>query len=84
MDTPEDSRADGYEPFYREFDSPLMRQLRREAYGEDIGQHSWVGAEELRRDIYRLNLSPYKSVSRPKLRPLWPPYLHPCHRWVSR
>ena len=49
---------DSYESFYREFDSPLMRQLRREAYGEDIGQHSWVGAEELRRDIERLQLLP--------------------------
>ena len=35
-----------------------MRQLRREAYGEDIGQHSWVGADELRGDIHRLKLSP--------------------------
>jgi SAM-dependent methyltransferase len=58
MSTPPGSRADGYEDFYREFDSPLMRQLRCEAYGEDIGQHSWVGAEELRRDIHRLKLSP--------------------------
>ena len=51
MDTSKESRADGYESFYREFDSPLMRQIRREAYGEDIGQHSWVGADELRGDI---------------------------------
>ncbi|SRR6266542_523791 len=58
MGTPPDSRADGYEDLYREFDSPLMRQLRREAYGEDLGQHSWVDAEELRRDIHRLKLSP--------------------------
>lgn len=58
MDISPDSPADGYEDFYREFDSPLMRQLRREAYGEDIGQHSWVGAEELRADIHRLKLSP--------------------------
>ncbi len=58
MDTPRQSLADGYESFYREFDSPLMRQLRREAYGEDIGQHSWVGADELRGDIHRLKLSP--------------------------
>jgi SAM-dependent methyltransferase len=35
-----------------------MRQLRHEAYGEDIGQHSWVGASELRGDIHRLKLSP--------------------------
>jgi SAM-dependent methyltransferase len=58
MDTSKMPRADGYESFYREFDSPLMRQLRREAYGEDIGQHSWVGVEELRGDIPRLKLSP--------------------------
>ncbi len=50
-------QADGYESFYREFDSPLMRRLRREAYGEDIGQHSWVGSEELRADIHRLGLT---------------------------
>jgi SAM-dependent methyltransferase len=53
-----DSRADGYESFYREFDSSLMRRVRKEAYGEDIGQHSWVGADELRADIRRLELSP--------------------------
>ena len=51
------SLADQHEPFYREFDSPLMRQIRLEAYGEDIGQHSWVSADELRRDAQRLGLS---------------------------
>lgn len=34
-----------------------MQQVRREAYGEDIGQHSWVTAEELRADIERLSLT---------------------------
>jgi SAM-dependent methyltransferase len=57
MTIPEESLADAYEDLYREFDSPLIRQLRREAYGEDIGQHSWVRADELRADIQRLNLS---------------------------
>ena len=57
MTLQDDSRADGYEAFYREFDSPLMRQLRREAYGEDIGQHSWVSGNELRGDIQRLGLT---------------------------
>jgi len=51
-----DSKAQGYDSTYREFDSPLMRQLRQEAYGEDIGQHSWVVASELREDISRLGL----------------------------
>jgi cyclopropane fatty-acyl-phospholipid synthase-like methyltransferase len=45
-----------YESLYQEFDSPLMCRLRRQAYGEDIGQHSWVTAEDLRRDVTRLKL----------------------------
>ena len=45
-----------YAAFYRNFDSPLMRQIRREAYGEDIGQHSFVTAAELRADLERLRL----------------------------
>ncbi len=57
MEIANEPRADGYEDFYREFDSPLMRQIRRHAYGEDIGQHSWVGADEVRADIDRLGLS---------------------------
>jgi SAM-dependent methyltransferase len=52
------SQDSGYDSFYREFDSPLMRQLRREAYGEDLGQHSWVIASELHQDTSRLELSP--------------------------
>jgi cyclopropane fatty-acyl-phospholipid synthase-like methyltransferase len=47
-----------YDKLYENFDSPLMRQLRAEAYGKDIGQHSWVTAEELLADIPKLNLSP--------------------------
>jgi SAM-dependent methyltransferase len=72
MDTSRESLADGYESLYREFDSPLMRQLRREAYGEDIGQHSWVGAEELRGDIHRLKLAPSSRVLDLGCRPCGP------------
>jgi hypothetical protein len=57
MNAPLDSEAQGYDSFYREFDSPLMRQVRLEAYGEDIGHHSRVVAHELRRDIARLELA---------------------------
>src|SRR6185295_5407066 len=58
MSAASDSRAPGYDSAYTDFDSPLMHRLRAEAYGEDIGQHSWVTAEELRGDIARLRLSP--------------------------
>ena len=47
-----------YDRLYEHFDSPLMRQLRAEAYGENIGQHSWVTAEELLGKIPKLKLSP--------------------------
>jgi SAM-dependent methyltransferase len=57
MDIPKQSRADRYESFYREFDSPLMQKIRRETFGEDIGLHSWGSAEEMRADVARLNVS---------------------------
>lgn len=49
--------APDYDALYAAFDSPLMRQLREQAYGEDIGQHSWVTADELRADLERLSIS---------------------------
>jgi len=48
----------GYEAIFQQFESPLMSRVRAEAYGEDIGQHSWVNAADLRRDIERLRLVP--------------------------
>ena len=51
------SSANDYDSFYHEFDAPWMQQLRRDAYGEDIGQHSWVTADELRADVVRLGVS---------------------------
>ena len=47
----------GYDSVYEQFNSPVMQKVREEAYGEDIGQHSWVTAEELTEDITRLQLS---------------------------
>jgi SAM-dependent methyltransferase len=57
MNNPADSVKHGYQSLYENFDSPLMSQLRLEAYGEDIGQHSWVTAEDLRGDAPRLRLT---------------------------
>jgi len=52
-----DHESRSYDGCYADFDSPLQQQLRREAYGQDIGQHSWVTANELEQDIPRLRLS---------------------------
>lgn len=57
MNAPADPDEQAYDSLYREFDSPLMRQVRLEAYGEDIGQHSWVTAEQMRAAIARLGLT---------------------------
>lgn len=57
MNDPRKPEAGPYDNLYREFDSTLSRQIRKEAYGDDIGQHSWVTAEELEEDITRLRLT---------------------------
>jgi len=57
MNSPINSKAQSYQSLYEYFDSLPMLKLRREAYGEDIGQHSWVTVEDLRLDIHRLKLS---------------------------
>lgn len=54
--------ASPYDASYRDVDSPLMRRIRREAYGEDIGQHSWVNAAELREDATHLRLAPTRRL----------------------
>lgn len=56
MDHHADNATKNYESFYEGFESSVMREVRREAYGEDIGQHSWVSAADLRRDVVQLKL----------------------------
>ncbi|MDP9255468.1 MAG: class I SAM-dependent methyltransferase [Actinomycetota bacterium] len=60
-DSPE-PEGRSYSDFYSRFDSALMRQLRAEAYGTDIGQHSWVTAEELEEDVPLLLLTEESTV----------------------
>jgi SAM-dependent methyltransferase len=52
-----ESVQDAYDSSYREFDTPLMRSVRKQAYGEDIGQNSWVSAQEVLEDARLLDLS---------------------------
>jgi len=51
-----------YDVHYAHHTFPVYEAVRREAYGEDIGQQSWLTADELRRFIEWLELSPVSHV----------------------
>src|SRR6476659_9922321 len=48
----------GYSTTYSLFDDAVSAELRREIYGEDIGQNSWLTANEYRNWLTWLNLTP--------------------------
>ncbi len=51
-----------YDANYRNFQTDVYEEIRREAFGEDIGQNSWLTSSEL--DLFQswLNLSPDKRL----------------------
>ncbi len=49
---------DHYSKAYGRFDSPVYAEIRRDAYGDDIGQNNWSTAEEHRRFLDWLGLRP--------------------------
>ena len=51
-----------YDANYGNFQSELYAQIRREAFGEDIGQSSWLTADEQDRFNASLNLAPSKTL----------------------
>ena len=51
-----------YDANYGNFQAELYEQIRREAFGEDIGQNSWLTAAEQDRFISWLELSPGKTL----------------------
>ncbi len=51
-----------YDANYGNFQTDLYEQVRREAYGEDIGQNSWLTTDEQDRFIAWLDLSPGKAL----------------------
>jgi cyclopropane fatty-acyl-phospholipid synthase-like methyltransferase len=51
-----------YDSNYDNFKNKLYEDVRREAFGEDIGQNSWLTADELDGFLKRLALSPGKSL----------------------
>jgi cyclopropane fatty-acyl-phospholipid synthase-like methyltransferase len=50
--------AGHYNANYENFQTELYAQIRREAFGEDIGQNSWLTADEQDRFLEWLDLSP--------------------------
>ena len=52
------ARVDHYSATYGKFASKLYAEMRAEAFGEDIGQQSWLSAEEQDRLVAWLDLRP--------------------------
>lgn len=51
-----------YNANYENFQTELYAQIRREAFGEDIGQNSWLTADEQDRFLEWLNLAPGQTL----------------------
>jgi cyclopropane fatty-acyl-phospholipid synthase-like methyltransferase len=54
--------AGHYNANYGNFQTELYAQIRREAFGEDIGQNSWLTSNEQDRFLEWLDLSPGKTL----------------------
>lgn len=48
--------ADHYGAQYREFAADVYANFRRAAFGQDVGQNSWLTADELERFAVELQL----------------------------
>jgi SAM-dependent methyltransferase len=55
-------RFDLYGGYYRRFDSKLAAEVRREVYGEDLGQTGWRTAAEQAEIANHLRLGPDSRV----------------------
>src|ERR1700692_1178004 len=54
--------AGHYNANYGNFETELYAQIRHEAFGEDIGQNSWLTSDEQDRCLEWLDLSPEKTL----------------------
>ncbi len=54
--------AGHYNANYGNFETELYTQVRQEAFGEDIGQNSWLTTDEQDRFLEWLDLSPVKNL----------------------
>ena len=51
-----------YNANYGNFQTELYAEIRREAFGEDIGQNSWLTSDEQDKFLEWLNLNPEKIL----------------------
>lgn len=51
-----------YDANYRNFQYDLYAEMRREAFGEDVGQSGWMDTKEQDKYLGRLQLAPGKSL----------------------
>jgi len=58
----ESGRLDHYGASYRHFSADLYAEIRREAFGTDLGQQSWLTLDELERFAARLALGTQARV----------------------
>ena len=56
------SSVELYGTAYGNFATQALKQVRRETYGEDLGQSSWVTSQEYRRFFDLLGLAPADHV----------------------
>jgi SAM-dependent methyltransferase len=54
--------VDHYGAHYRDFEAEVYKIVRREAFGADVGQNSWLMLEELERFGLLLELGPYAHL----------------------
>ena len=54
--------VDAYNATYSRFDDEVVARIRREAFGEDIGQNSWLTADEYRTFCDWLRVGPDSHV----------------------
>jgi ubiquinone/menaquinone biosynthesis C-methylase UbiE len=56
------SKIELYSGIYKNYTENIYREIRKETYGEDIGQNSWITSDEYRQFFSRLKLSDDKNV----------------------
>src|SRR5581483_4054242 len=63
MNQPSAAKASAhYDANYGNFQTDLYAEIRREAFGEDIGQSSWITADEQDHSLSWMNLGPGKTL----------------------